>query len=57
MTVKKIQQSGQRDEVVDQRHRRRIAEIDLAECDFHEIQREEAGGLARTAAGHHRGSV
>ena len=52
MMVKKIQQTRQRDEVVDERHRRGVAEVDLAERDLDEIDREERRGAAGAAAGH-----
>ena len=48
---------GQCDEVVDQRHRRGIAEIHLPERDLDQIDRQKGRGLTRTAAGDDEGSV
>ena len=43
----------QDDQVVDQRQRRRLAEVELPERDLDELDRDERRRIARAAAGHH----
>ena len=47
--------AGQDDQVVHDRHRSRAAEVDLADGDLHQVNRQEGGGAAGTAARHHGG--